>query len=158
MPFFKCKECWLEKPHSDYYKHPLTKDWIMHRCKYCVKKWRQTEHELIMARKRDIERYKNNQKRREYTQERTNRTRKQKWYWKVHTNAERWIRKLWLRPDNCPMCWNHKSMSRIEAHHYDYNKWNEIIFCCKICHSKLDRKIIDYNSCTIINVDPRKHI
>lgn len=42
------------------------------------------------------------------------------------------ISKLWIKPNICPICW--KDEFSIEAHHPDYNKWNEIVFCCKSCH------------------------
>lgn len=63
---FRCTECLVEKQMWEFYKHPLTKDWIMHRCKVCVLNGRRTEHELGMSRVRDEYRYYNNQKRRDY--------------------------------------------------------------------------------------------
>ena len=44
------------------------------------------------------------------------------------------IRKLWIRPKVCPICWSNK---RIISHHPDYNKWYEIIFCCDKCHRNI---------------------
>lgn len=51
---------------------------------------------------------------------------------KARQKSKRIINKLWIRPNKCPICW--KDEFRIEAHHPDYNKWNEIVFCCKSCH------------------------
>lgn len=55
--------------------------------------------------------------------------------WKIYRNIQlrvrRRINKLWIRPDTCPICWY---KSDIVAHHPDYNKRYEIVFCCKSCH------------------------
>lgn len=34
-----CKECKIERDVSEFYKHPQTKDWIIHICKDCKKKY-----------------------------------------------------------------------------------------------------------------------
>ena len=147
--FLKCKECWEFKEINteNRYAHKQGYLWVLWRCKKCILAWRKTEHELSMARKRDMDRYRNNKKRREYIYKAWNERRKKKWYWPIHMKTNRHINKLWIRPDKCPLCgykW------RIVAHHPDYNKWNEIVFCCQICHDKIHRnKITDYN---IINL------
>ncbi len=64
---YKCKECLIEKDLSMFYKHPQTKDWISHRCKECMLKWRKTEHELSLSRIRDKRRYLENPRRRLYS-------------------------------------------------------------------------------------------
>lgn len=51
---------------------------------------------------------------------------------KARQKSKQLIKKMWIKPDKCPICWNNEF--RIEAHHPDYNKWNEIVFCCKSCH------------------------
>ena len=53
-----------------------------------------------------------------------------------------------VRPKRCSNCKLHGS---IASHHYDYNKFNEVIWWCKSCHSKLhnghkiEGKIVVYN-------------
>lgn len=42
------------------------------------------------------------------------------------------------RPGKCQICGNDKD--RIEAHHEDYSKPLEIIWCCPKCHDRLDRE------------------
>lgn len=41
------------------------------------------------------------------------------------------------RPSKCQICGSDKD--RIEAHHEDYSRPLEIIWCCPICHDKLDQ-------------------
>ncbi len=149
--FLKCKQCNIFKELNDdnWYKHSEGFLWVLWRCKECIKNWRKTEHELEMARKRDMDRYYNNPKRREYLFKSWTERRKRKWYWPIHTKTDRRIKKLWIRPTNCPICWYEW---RIIAHHPDYNKWHEIVFCCQICHDKIHKwKIIDYDVINLLD-------
>lgn len=142
--FLKCKECNIFKEinNDNRYSHKDGFLWVLWRCKECIKAWRKTEHELNMARKRDMDRYYNNPKRREYIFKAWKERRKRKGYWKIHTKTDREIKKLWIRPNKCPLCWYEW---RIIAHHPDYNKRYEIVFCCQICHDGIHKwKIIDY--------------
>lgn len=41
------------------------------------------------------------------------------------------------KPDTCEVCGVHGE--RIQAHHDDYDKPFEIIWCCQSCHSQLDK-------------------
>lgn len=145
--FLKCKECWEFKELNNVNRYPHNQwfMWVLWRCKECILKWRKTKHELQMARIRDMERYKNDPKRNEYvklcTKKRTKRhsldnpNRN-----KNHEKADRKIKKLWVRPKTCPICWYEW---RIVAHHPDINIWNEVVFCCQICHDKIHRNKIE---------------
>jgi hypothetical protein len=147
--FLKCKECWefKELNFENWYKHNQWYLWVLWRCKNCILAWRKTEHELSMSRKRDMDRYYNNSKRRDYIFKSWAERRRKKWYSKIHAKTERAIKKLGIRPSKCQLCWY---KWRIIAHHPDYNKWNEIVFCCQICHDKIHHnKITDYK---IINL------
>lgn len=146
----KCKECWIFKEvnSQNWYKHSEGYLWVLGRCKICIKKWRCSERELKMATVRDMDRYYNNPKRREYILRDNKERRKRKWYWYIHEKTRAKIRELWIRPKVCPIClrkW------RIIAHHPDYDKRYEIVFCCSICHSKIHSwKIKTYN---VINLN-----
>lgn len=56
------------------------------------------------------------------------------WYWAIHLKTARAIKKLWIRPKVCPICWEE---TRVEAHHSNYEKRNEIIFACNKCHQRI---------------------
>lgn len=156
--YLKCKECLQFKSlwWDERYKHNEWYMWVLWRCKDCIRRWRKTDHELSMARKRDIYRYNNNPKRREQVFSWSKRRRKEKWYWRIHLACSRIIKSLWIRPKLCSVCWNENK--RIEAHHYNYMLPFNVIFCCKVCHSKLDRWIIDYRNCCIVNINPESYI
>lgn len=150
--YLKCKQCedfkLLNKEY--WYKHNQWYMWFLWRCKECILKWRKTEHELSMSRKRDFHRYYFNQKRRSFVYENTSKRRKEKWYSNIHSKTSRYIKKNWKRPSICSVCLINKD--RIEAHHFDYNQWNKIIFCCSLCHSKLDMWKINYKDYPIIDI------
>lgn len=56
------------------------------------------------------------------------------WQGRIHLMTNRIIRRLWIRPTKCPICWVER---RIEAHHPDYKKPYEIVFCCNVCHQRI---------------------
>ncbi len=137
--FLKCKECWEFKELSfdNWYKHSKWFMWVLWRCKECIKTWRKTEYERYMARIIDNNRYYNNPKRRDYIMETAKRRVEIKWYWRIHWITNNKISKLKCKPKICSVCWlEHK---RIVAHHPDYSKRYEIVFCCPICHSKIHK-------------------
>jgi len=145
--FLKCKGCWefKELNTENWYTHKEGYLWVLWRCKKCILAWRKTEHERKMARERDKDRYYNNPKRREYvyqsSKERTERHEKEGGWWnKYHLRTNRIIKKLWIRPKECPICWY---KWRIVAHHPDYKEWNKIVFCCQPCHDKIHKKKLD---------------
>ena len=134
--FLKCKECWEFKElcKDNWYSIKWGFLWVLSRCKDCIKKWRKSEYERVMARKRDNDRYYNNPKRREYIFKSSTERRKRKWYANIHLKTDRLINKLWIRPCVCSICWWGK---RVVSHHPDYSKPFEVVFCCDICHSKI---------------------
>lgn len=66
--------------------------------------------------------------------ERKKKRRQEVGYWAIHTKTARTIAKLWIRPKVCPICWD---VVRVEAHHPNYNKRNEIIRACNKCHQRI---------------------
>ena len=148
--FLQCKECWefKEVNYENWYKHKEWYLWVLGRCKECILKWRRTEHEREMARIRDMNRYTNNPQRREYIYRKSDERRERKWYRKTHRKTQWRIAKLKLRPSICPICWYEW---RIVAHHPDYNKPYEIVFCCQICHDKIHKNKIECPTPITIN-------
>ena len=142
--FLKCKECneFKEVNKDNRYSHKQWYLWVMWRCKECILKWRHSERERKMAREFEHRRYQSPE-RKAYLFKHASERRKRKWYWHIHLKAQRRIRKLWLRPELCPICgrwW------RIIAHHPDYDRRYEVVFCCQICHDKIHKGIItEYN-------------
>lgn len=149
----KCKRCNVYKElwNNNWYKHKQWFLWVISSCRDCIKKWRKTERELEMARKRDSERYYNNEKRRKYMFESANKRRIRKGYSSIHSKTQRKINKLWIRPKNCSLCWIESN--RIEAHHFDYEKRNKICFVCSRCHSKLDMWKVKMKECKVVDLE-----
>lgn len=92
-----CNQCWINKSFDEFYKHPLTKLWVMWRCKICVLNWRKTEHEKMLSKVREKKRYEENPRRRLYTTWRNMNARcydpsnsRFKTYW------GRWIKVEWI--------------------------------------------------------------
>lgn len=46
--------------------------------------------------------------------------------------------KLLVKPDICDIC--HKPSVKIQSHHDDYTKPFDVVWCCGVCHKKLDAK------------------
>lgn len=144
-----CKICNINKEDTreNWYFHGWKRWWL--KCKSCTLEWRKTEHERIMSRKRDMDRYYNSPKRREYIFRTWAERRERKWYSKVHSITRNKIRNLGIRPNVCPICWNN---GRIIAHHPDYSKRYEIVFCCQICHDKIHKWKIECPKCIDLRV------
>lgn len=49
----------------------------------------------------------------------------------THSRLARLVKKLWIRPSVCSIC-NYEW--QIVAHHPDYSKEYEVVFCCQSCH------------------------
>lgn len=46
------------------------------------------------------------------------------------------------KPDHCTVCSDVLPKAKIHAHHSDYSKPGEVIWCCASCHALLQRKEI----------------
>ena len=135
-----CKICKIDKEDTreNWYFHEWKRFWL--KCKQCTLEWRKSEYERAMARERDRERYYNNPKRREYIFKTSKERKKRTWHTRIYNRVKRKSDKLWVRPRICPICWYEW---RIVAHHPDYSKPYEIVFCCQICHDKIHRQKIE---------------
>ena len=136
-----CKECLIEKDLSEFYKHPQWVLWTLPRCKECIKAWRKTERERKMARVKDSKRSKTI-KRKKYAKEHHEKriiNNPEKKY--AQYLVQKYFRfKKNLRPNKCCNC---MKIWRIELHHEDYTKQNEVIPLCPLCHRQYHSWIID---------------
>lgn len=114
-------------------RYKNNKDIYKQRRKKYKKSAEALEHEKQYAkqyRKDNKEKYKNVIKR----------CKEKKWYTWIHSKVEYEVKKRGIRPQKCPICW---WWWTIDAHHPDYNKWNEVVFACHSCHSKIHSWLID---------------
>lgn len=64
--------------------------------------------------------------------------RERRWplYSKAHRLAEKQLKKIWLKRDKCPICWQEWI---VVCHHPSYDKPYEVVPCCNLCHSQIHR-------------------
>lgn len=176
VKYFKCNECWEEKPLTKEFwiRDKRKETWFTHKCKICSYKrqkiaqhkynlshkektheynlkYRQ-EHRDEIREKRRWNREKENIKRRERMKEISDKIHKhnaEMGYNPIHQSVCRLVKKLWIRPKVCSICWYE---CKPVAHHPDYNKPYEIIFCCKSCHQLIHLWQLEINKKSIITL------
>lgn len=123
-----CKQCSVEKELSEFYSHPEWKNWVLWRCKECIKEGRKSDEEREMARKVD----RNRVRPEGYEYEATKKYRKNnpKKY-TAHNLVNNYYRNN-EKPNACKNC---SSNLNIHMHHEDYDKPNEVIPLCQSCHT-----------------------
>lgn len=69
---------------------------------------------------------------------------KELWYNRdtFHQKAIKFVKKHWLRPKKCPICWLQKKVVMHHPYYDSYEDWNKIVFCCQSCHKKIHSWII----------------
>ena len=154
--YMKCPQCLEDKPVSPefWYRAKDISIWYSSPCKECVKKvkkkykesdrgkatiraWRtryeDTEKwEIAREKKRKYQKQYREKNRKKIADDQRKRIATGKH--QVNTKTVKQLEKLWIRPEICPICWVKWD---IIAHHPDYNKRYEIIFCCKRCHQRI---------------------
>ena len=141
----RCHKCWNIYPlTSEFrYRNSKGKNWFYSTCKACKKNSIHLYHKTDAYREIDRERKK---KYRERIREHSKEHKLKMGYDHIHKRTLRKIKSTIWYPEQCPICWE---ITRIIAHHVNYDKWNEIVFCCNCCHQKIHRweitelKIID---------------
>lgn len=135
----KCKECGIEKELSFFYSHPQWKNWVLWRCKECIKKWRKSERERIMARRWESE---NRVRPDWYNLKRCQEYRKNNpLHYKAHMMVNNYYRNK-ERPNLCRACWR---KWKTELHHEDYHKPNKVYPLCSICHKRRHNNNLELN-------------
>ena len=153
--FKDCKQCTKNKPLSDFYSHPLTKDKVTGRCKECIKSGRRSEKERTMARAHDILRAKT-PKRIAYQKMITHRFRTENPIkWKAECVVTNYVRKLkskwWEKPKNSFI--SNEFHTHIQMHHPDYSKPLEVVPCTPSEHRKIHQWIIIVEEKHILNLE-----
>lgn len=143
----RCKTCqslWYRKDYTMNKDKRLTK-WQEYKknnkesvLKYHKEYLRNNREELSQKRKEN-DRLKSYRKQREIdNKDRRTAWKKEHNRWllnSIHIKTSRYIKDNNIeRPTICPICWIEW---KIEAHHPDNNKRNEIVFCCNQCHQRI---------------------
>jgi len=134
-----CFKCGTEKPLTEFYRHPMMGDGHLNKCKKCTKKdTRENRRKRIdYYRKYDLQRYRDNPKRREATL---------RWFKEkmaLHPAAKKAsdivsnaIRDGRMKRQPCEVCGDPKS----EAHHPDYAKPLDVMWLCRSHHVQWHHK------------------
>ena len=117
-----CPKCKQEKELSKFPKDKNRNNGIGSYCKQCKNEWKQANSSRLYLNVKETRKQNAEYQRKEKV-------------WTTTNNAVR-AGKL-TRPYTCSICLKEKD---IEAHHEDYSKPLEIIWCCKDCHVELDRQ------------------
>lgn len=129
-----CFKCKLEKPISDFYKHPQMANGHLGKCKDCTKK--DSRKNSRTEKTRDRERVRNStEKRRNHifkTSQNWRKNNPEKYF--AHNKLNNAVRDGKIeKPKKCEEC---ESESNIHAHHNDYSKPLDVVWLCPKCHGK----------------------
>lgn len=115
----ECRECHIEKPLSDYYRHAMMRDGHLNKCKPCVRSRVRRHRDENIDRIRAYDRKRGY---REYDAVKAAARRK--------VNHELAAGRLVRKP--CVRCGDVKA----EAHHEDYSKPLDVVWMCKTHHAE----------------------
>ena len=141
----RCHKCWNIYPLTSEFRYgnSKSKNWFYSTCKACKKNSIHLYHKTDTYRELERER---KQKYKQKISEHSKEHKLKMGYDHIHKRTLRKIKSTIWYPEQCPICWE---TTRIIAHHVNYEKWNEIVFCCSCCHQKIHRweitelKIVD---------------
>ncbi len=135
MDLKTCFKCGLEKPRTEFYRHPQMGDGLLGKCKDCTKQDMRVDRHT-KPRVREYDRLRANQPQRVALRKRIC----QAWDAQhpervsAHNKAQR---AHLQKPENCEGCGLKKE--RLEKHHHDYSKPLHVVWLCKPCHAIADK-------------------
>jgi hypothetical protein len=120
-----CSKCKRELSIDQFQSDKSSKDGLYSSCKDCKREYRQANKEILLIaqyarRKGDIRLL----------------PMRKAWnalYYALKTG------KL-TKPEHCSVCQKWVGIDKIQAHHKDYNKLFDVIWCCQDCHVDLDKQ------------------
>ena len=134
-----CFKCNVDKPLSEYYKHPQMGDGHLNKCKECTKKDANQHRADNLERIREYDRQRGKLAKRiasntEITRAwRAEDSRRRK----AHSAVSKALRHGTLLKEPCCRCGNEKSV----AHHDDYDKPLDIMWLCQPCHKQRHKEL-----------------
>ena len=130
----RCFKCGIEKPRTEFYRHPQMADGLLGKCKDCAKYDMRVDR-VTKPRVREYDRQRANLPHRKAL-----RTRIVQAWREAHRDrvlAHRRAGKAGLvAPEHCEGCGLKK---RLEKHHPDYSKPLLVVWLCKPCHAIADK-------------------
>lgn len=121
-----CIKCKQLKDAEHFYKHPAMKDGRLGKCSLCCRT------ESVANREKNLERYREHDRRRGSTEERiarnvrTTRKRREAFPWKhgAHREVQKALKNGVLLKAPCSVC----GVAKVEAHHEDYEKPLDVVW------------------------------
>lgn len=124
-----CFKCGVEKPLTDFYKHPKMADGHVNKCKTCNKEDVRENRTLKVDYYREYDKERGNRQGYEYTKEYRERFPKK---YAAHVLVNNHLRDGKLEKKPCEVCGAAKSV----AHHDDYDKPLEVRWLCQGHHKQ----------------------
>jgi hypothetical protein len=138
-----CCQCKQEKALDSFYNDKNSKDGKGRLCKVC---------RAINGRNEQSKRslYNKEYKKRDYVKEKDkNKFKKLRKKKDIRSMARAILQKNVARlsikkPSKCSICLENFNENKIQGHHEDYTKPLDVIWCCRLCHEKLHKKVSKY--------------
>lgn len=131
-----CILCGLEKPLTDYYKHPMTANGHLGRCKECHKLENKKNRAAKVKEKRRYDRERGKMPHRKQAAYAKNKRKRRSTtgYSAAHKAVAQAVAKgAMVKPDHCQVCLIDCSP---QAHHDDYSRPLEVLWVCPPCHAQ----------------------
>lgn len=127
-----CVECGVQKPLSEYYRHPDTSDGHLGKCKECCKAHARANRvkNVIRYRQHDRERFKTPERKEAVKRARAKMNEDHPEKVKARKAVSNALRDGRLTKEPCHLCGNPDS----EAHHEDYTRPLDVHWVCQNCH------------------------
>lgn len=145
-----CSKCRIEKTFDNFYKNSSKKLGIDYQCKECCKESKKIYNSkpetrelrrangYIIRKREDVKKYQ-----REYKRKYSN-DKHEIIKYKARQEVKKAVLNNILEKESvCSLCYSDKF--RIEAHHEDYSKPLDVIWCCSRCHADIHYGRININ-------------
>lgn len=77
---------------------------------------------------------------------------RKKGYLDAHFKTQNVIRRKWIRPKCCSLCW---CGWLIISHHPNYEEWNRVVFCCNSCHRLIHMGLLKVQEENVVTICER---
>ncbi len=134
----QCFKCLTIKPLEDFYRHPEMRDGRLGKCKECTKSnVKQRYYDPDFRGKiasYEVDRFRNPARKEKLIEYQKTRRDKFPEKYKARNAVNNALRDGRLTKENCKHCGNPDT----QAHHNDYSKPLEVIWCCFKCHREIE--------------------
>lgn len=132
-----CFKCKIMKTLDNFYSHKAMGDGTLNKCKECTKKDCKNRYYKCIDKIREYERnrFKTETRKEKIKEYQRKRRRIHKVKCRAVTLVQQALQNGILKKKPCVHCGANK---KIEAHHRDYNKPLDVVWCCFKCHREIE--------------------